>query len=336
MTDRLAVDLYCGAGGVSLGLLQAGFRIGGAVDCDPVACATYERNLGIRPVPARLEELDPRDFMAACGLSCGIDLLVGCPPCQGFSQAAGNAAGESDPRNRQVEVFARWVRVLKPRAVVFENVPGILRRGGRYLAALLSALEDSGMQYTAAILNAADFGVPQRRKRLVVVASRSGRPRLPEPSWMPPATVRGAIGDLPPLAAGESDPADPEHRARPLGERILRLIRMIPRDGGSRTDLPRKYWMRCHLAGRGHEDVLGRLRWDAPSPTITAGCTDVTKGRFVHPEQDRGLTPREAACLQSFPRWYRFEGNVRQVSAQIGNAFPPLLMERIASLLARG
>jgi len=332
----MAVDLYSGAGGSSLGLMLAGFRIAGALDCDPAACRTYARNTGVRPLCARLEEIEPGTFLKHFGLDRGdIDVLVGCPPCQGFSQANRRAGTEDDPRNRQVILFAGWVREVMPRAVVFENVPGILRHGRRHFRALLAILRGGGYRVAYRVLDAADYGVPQRRKRLVAVALRHDVPgefRFPPPR--PCSSVRDAIGDLPPLRAGERDPRDPNHVARRLGKRTLQLIRAIPKDGGSRKNVPASLWLRCHRAGRGHEDVFGRLRWDDVAPTITSGCTDPTKGRYVHPEQDRAITPREALCLQSFPRDYVFEGTVVQVSRQIGNAFPPLLMREIARCIA--
>ncbi len=210
-----------------------------------------------------------------------------------------------------------------------------MRRGRKHFQTLLETLREEGYRAAYRVLDAADYGVPQRRRRLVAVALRSDVPeefRFPPPR--PRTSVRNAIGDLPPLQAGQRDPADPNHAARRLGERTLRLIRAVPKDGGSRKDVPTSLWLRCHRDRRGHEDVFGRLRWDDVAPTITSGCTDPTKGRYMHPDQDRAITPREAACLQSFPRDYVFEGTAVQVSRQIGNAFPPRLMREIAGQLA--
>lgn len=330
--DRLtAVDVFSGAGGSSIGLVRAGFRVIGAIDSDPVACRTYHLNLGLKPLCADVFALSPEEFMHHFGLRRGqVHVMVGCPPCQGFSPL-GKRDG-SDPRNNLVDVFSHWIGAILPAIIIFENVPGILKVGGSYWARLLRVLERD-YRYQFDILNAADYGVAQRRRRLVSVAARrscfSSPPPMPAPSSAL-RTVRDAIGHFPVLEAGETHPVIPNHRARRLGARARQVLQFIPPDGGSRSALPDELVLRCHKdRKRGFEDVYGRLKWDRVAPTITSGCTDPTKGRFIHPEQDRGITGREAAALQSFPDDYFFDGTLRDVDRQIGNAFPPLLMERL-------
>lgn len=352
----IAVDLFSGAGGAALGLKAAGFEILAAVEIDPDAAATYERNIGVTPLVADIRTVDPDAWRERLGLAPGeLDLMVGCPPCQGFTRLRG-PKGASDPRNELVDVFARFVRSFLPKMVAFENVPGLIKsaHGRAYYERLVAALEAAGYEVTERVLDAADFGTPQHRPRLVVVSARGRKPLLPEPTHGAPddpevlsgrrkpwRTVRDAIAHFPPLAAGESCPDDPNHSASSIGPRVLQFIKMVPRDGGSRREVPREFWLPCHLAHDGHKDVFGRLAWDEPSSVvITSGCINPSKGRYVHPEQDRALTPREAAALQGFPDRYVFCGRRLSVASQIGNAFPPPLAEAVfraaAAFLRRG
>jgi DNA (cytosine-5)-methyltransferase 1 len=187
------------------------------------------------------------------------------------------------------------------------------------------------------IADAAEYGVPQRRKRLLVVASRVTAPSLPEPTHgdgeadgiKPFVTVRDAIGRLRRLEAGEADPDDPFHQARRHSALTLQRLACIP-EGGDRRNLPDELVLDCHRDHEGHYDVYGRMRWDRVAPTLTSGCTNVTKGRFCHPGQDRALTLREAMLLQTFPSHARLKGFTDGMALQVGNAVPSLLAERIA------
>ena len=343
----IAVDLFSGAGGSTLGIMAAGFKPVAAVDIDGWATTTYERNLGLTGVAVfkeDLRELSGEDLLSAIGLLPGeLDLLVGCPPCQGFT----DHGKPDDPRNSLILVFAERIREIRPVAVIFENVRGILRRGRPLFDRFVERLRRAGYRPAWSLLEAADYGVPQRRKRVILVALKRGLPKpvLPAPTHARPGlasklgllpwrTVRDAIADLPPLAPGEKYPHIPNHEAPAHSERVLKIIRMIPKDGGTIRDLPREYWLRCHLRHDGHKDVYGRMRWDAPAPTITTGVYTPSKGRFIHPEQDRGITMREAARLQGFPDWFVFEGPRVAQSRQIGNAMPPPLIEAVARSLA--
>jgi len=335
------LDVFCGAGGASYGFLTAGLEVIGGLDADPRAASTFEKNLRAPVLIRDAFRTAPRELVEAFGRP---DVLIGCPPCQGFTRLRWGAG--DDPRNNLVLRYLEFVEVLKPDFAVFENVEGFQRYGGGFYASLLvKKLRDLGYGVIEGVLNAADFGTPQMRRRYVVLAALRSRPRKPEPTHGDPLsesvksgrlrpwrTVREVIGGLRPLNAGEADPDDPLHAAPKHTMKVLRFIRAIPKDGGSRLDVPRRLWLKCHSRLRnGFGDVYGRMKWDAPAPTITGGCLTPSKGRFVHPEQDRGITLREAALLQGFPKDYAFAGTRSSVASQIGNALPP----PFASALAR-
>ena len=353
MTDEelIVIDIFCGCGGSSLGFKKAGFKIIGGLDNDPWACETFARNFGVQPImkDAFDEETNGPLILDHYGLDPGdITVLIGCPPCQGFSRMR-NGEGSQDARNNLILKFADLVYEIKPLFVLFENVAGLIRLHRGYFDVFCSRLKKYGYKYMVYdVLNAADYGVPQRRKRLILIATYDRRFRhnlsLPSPSHCAPSlsrkknlkpwvTVREFISDLPPLEPGERHPHIPNHACRGLTERIHNLIRMIPKDGGTIRDLPERYWLKCHKKHNGHKDVYGRMWWDKVAPTLTTGCTNPSKGRFIHPEQDRGISLREAARLQSFPDDFIFFGPYCRVEKQIGNAFPPLMAERIACRL---
>lgn len=348
MMKPTVIDLFCGAGGTALGFVRAGFRIVGAADIDPDACRTYRDLIGVEPLCVDLARLPPQEAARLWAVAPGeVDVVVGCPPCQGFTRLR-NGKGQGDPRNDLVAVFVEYVLYLRPRFFVFENVPGMIRlpHGRRVYARMCKALAHAGYQLDSRIVDAADYGVPQHRRRLLVIGCRDSNPPFPEPTHGDPngpavrsgrlrpwTTVREAIGGLRALKAGEADPEDPMHRAPRMGRRVLEFIALVPKDGGSRTDVPRELWLPCHLGHDGHKDTYGRLAWDRPSGVITSGCCNVSKGRFVHPEQDRAITPREAALLQGFPPGVVFYGSWESIRRQIGNAVPPPLAEATARVI---
>ena len=315
-----AVDLFCGSGAVTAGLSPS-FDVVAAVDCDDLACRTYAANHpGVRLFERDIRELDPREIIDATAGAAEPDLLVVCAPCQPFSNQ--NRHKGDDPRATLVLQAARYAAVLRPKGILFENVPGIT---GVY-EELSRALADIG--YRVGLprkVNAADLGVPQRRLRCVMFAARTAeaveRFATAELS-APRKTVGDVLRGLMPLQSGQVDPGDPLHSARKHAPIALSRLRSIPVDGGSRSALPPELRMRCHEAKRGYPDVYGRMAWDDVAPTLTTGCTDVTRGRFAHPEQDRAITLREAALLQTFPPGYVFHGPRKRVATQIGNAVP--------------
>lgn len=318
-----AVDLFCGCGGLTVGLKDAGFKVVGAVDNDALSVQTYKANhRGVRVWEEDIRELKPSDVVKVLGLEeKRLDLLAGCPPCQGFStmRTLNGKMVVEDPRNDLLFEFERFVAALGPRAVMMENVPGLAT--DERFSLFCSRLAEMGYVGDHCILDAADYGVPQRRRRLIYLAGNG----FPIPFADPVATrntVRNAIAGLP--KAGES--GDPVHDMRELrSARIMVLIKRIPKNGGSRTDLPFDDQLECHKRCNGFKDVYGRMAWDKVAPTITSGCFNPSKGRFLHPEEDRAITMREAALLQGFPKGYKFPytNNKAAVALMIGNALPP-------------
>lgn len=318
-----AVDLFCGCGGLTVGLRKAGYRVLAAVEIDPLSVKTYKvnhRDVAVWEMDIR--DLEPAKLLEQLGLNPGeIDLLAGCPPCQGFStlRTLNGSVRIDDPRNDLLLEFQRFVEALRPRAVMMENVPGLA--DDERFASFCKKLKNLGYLGDHRILNAADYGVPQRRRRLIYLAGNgveipfAGKARKL-------TTVRDALGDLP--KAGESgDPVHdmPERRS----PKVMNIIRRIPKDGGSRTDLSKKFQLECHRRCNGFWDVYGRMAWSDVAPTITSGCFNPSKGRFLHPEEDRAITMREAALLQGFPAKYKFapETGKEALAAMIGNALPP-------------
>ena len=318
-----ALDLFSGCGGLTVGLKRAGFRVLGAVDVDPLSTKTYKVNHNDVTVwETDIRDLEPAELAAALGLrKKRLDLLAGCPPCQGFSTMCtlNGAFVIDDPRNDLLLEFQRFVEALRPRALMLENVPGLAE--DERFTAFCERMKKIGYMGGHRILNAAEYGVPQRRRRLIYLAGFGMEIPFAEPASKT-KTVEDAISGLP--KAGES--GDPVHD---MSEKhtpgIMELIRRIPKDGGSRTDLPKKEQLDCHKRCNGFKDVYGRMAWEDVAPTITSGCFNPSKGRFLHPEEDRAITMREAALLQGFPRWYKFPttSNKSAVAMMIGNALPP-------------
>lgn len=341
------VDIFSGAGGSTLGFVWAGFKPIGALDNYKYAVETFCRYFRLDPV---IEDARSFNFGKWARELGDVDVLVGCPPCQGFSRMKNpQRGGEPDPRNDLVYVYVQAVMHLRPLVVVFENVGWMVKAyKGRYFRELVDRLVKMGYSIVWRVVDAADYGVPQHRRRLILIGSLKSRPKFPKPTHGSPSdpevkdglkkpwrTVREAIADLPPLGPGERHPDVPNHETKKLPENWIRLIKAIPKNGGSRRDAPPELWLPCHRVHKGHHDVFGRLYWDRPSNTITTGCWDPSRGRFVHPEQDRGLSLRECARLQTFPDDFVFYGPPSSVAKQIGNALPPLLAEAIAKTLKK-
>ena len=333
-----AIDLFSGAGSATAALKAAHFRVLAAVDNDPAACATYRLNHPtVRIFEQDIRQLHPVRLRRECLRGADLDVLVICAPCQPFSSQ--NRHRRGDRRSDLFVDAARFVAGLRPKVVFVENVPGLAAPRHQHLLATFKEVCGNGYVFTEPQrVDAADYGVPQRRVRCVLMASRGPRPpELPLPSTQAGSrrTVRDAIAALPELAAGERDPADPLHAARHHQPIALKRLRAIPKDGGSRSSLPESLALRCHKRPNSYPDVYGRMAWDDIAPTLTTGCTDVTRGRFAHPDQDRAITPREAAIIQTFPPHYSFTGGSGVVATQIGNALPFALMHAIAPALRK-
>jgi DNA (cytosine-5)-methyltransferase 1 len=260
-----------------------------------------------------------------------LELLAGCPPCQGFSnlRTRNRSRRRFDMRNSLIAEFLRFVRGLRPQAILLENVPALADHWRFRI--FRREMKRLGYNEIHAVQDAADFGVPQRRRRLIYMAVRQGRPLLPKPLKIR-RNVREALVGLP--RAGLSGDRIHDLPANRSPE-VKRLIKLIPRNGGSRADLPRRLWLDCHLDTDGFRDVYGRMRWNEPAPTITSGCHNPSKGRFLHPTANRNITLREAALLQGFPKTYRFSRTAGKeaLAMQIGNALPPMFVAAHARAL---
>lgn len=330
-----AIDLFCGAGGLSLGLQQAGFEVIGAVEILTIASDTYQKNHPtVDLLKSDIRTLNPEALMVKWGLKKGdLDLIAGCPPCQGFSsiRTRNKSSSVEDARNDLVFEYLRFVEAFLPKAVMMENVPALARDKRidevvKKLAELGYKVDDSTVQ----VQDAAHFGVPQRRRRMILMASRLGK--IPEtPKSDAKETVRKAFSVL-------DDATKANDALHNLGsirsKRIQDLIEAIPKDGGSRSSLPEHMWLECHKRyPQGFKDVYGRLAWDDVSSTMTGGCNNPSKGRFLHPQENRVISLREAALLQTFPKDYYFppDQSRDKVALMIGNALPPEFIRRHAS-----
>jgi DNA (cytosine-5)-methyltransferase 1 len=333
------VDLFCGAGGLSLGLRRAGFAVRAAADTDAAAVATYARNLGGHAVVADVSTLGAADVLELGRLAPGeLDLLAGGPPCQGFSKQK-RGAHLGDRRNALVLELLRLVGELRPRAFLLENVSQLAQARGRHLVDEFRRLDYdlSGHLYVAA-----DYGVAQSRERFVMVGlerGSAGRFRPPAPTSPDWPTVGAVIGGLPDPPADHSDHPDyPNHQAARVTPINVERFSHVPQGGGWQ-DIPWDLRLPCHrtvdVRRGGWPDVYGRLRWDGQCPTITGGFDSFTRGRYGHPLRDRPLTPREAARLQGFPDDFVFSGTRYDVRHQIGNAVPVPLAEAIGGAIVR-
>lgn len=318
-----AVDLFSGCGGLSCGLKEAGFQVVAAVEIDTKAQATYKLNHPtVRLYGQDIRTLDPEQLLNDASLKSGqLDLLAGCPPCQGFSRlrTKNQRTSVKDDRNNLVAEFVRFVKVLRPKTVMLENVPALVK-DGRFTR-MRNQLASLGYEIVVNVLDAADYSVPQRRKRLIMLASSIHSPRI-APSVGSRVTVRQAF-------VGVGAPSRTKDKLHGMGERrsqaVRDLIALIPKNGGSRSALSHEYQLECHKRSNGFKDVYGRMSWDDVSPTITSGCHNPSKGRFLHPSYNRTITLREAALLQGFPITYAFDTShgKQAIALMIGNALPP-------------
>jgi DNA (cytosine-5)-methyltransferase 1 len=334
------VDLFCGAGALSHGFLQEGFAIACGYDLNEACRYPFEENNRARFVRRNVTEIDPREIDARFAPELP-KVLIGCAPCQPYSRYS---RGRSDPKWLLLAEFARLAVAVAPDIVTMENVPQLVRfNGGKTYREFVTTLERAGYAVQRKIVNCADFGVPQSRSRLVVICSKHGEPQLPEPTHAPRdhTTVGDVIGSLPALDAGCADAADPLHRASIMAPLNLRRIR-ASRPGGTWRDWPFELVAECHRksTGKRYFAVYGRMRWDQQAPTITTKFIGFGNGRFGHPEQDRALSLREGALLQTFPPDYAFvrPGDrvyITRVSRMIGNAVPVQMARAVARAIKK-
>jgi DNA (cytosine-5)-methyltransferase 1 len=331
------VDVFCGAGGLTNGLIQGGIVVAAGIDADPACKYPFEsNNPGSRFVHSAVEEITRAD-VSKWWPAGAVRLLAGCAPCAPFSNYSQGKNIETDNRWKLLEHFGRLAQETLPELVTMENVPQLTKNS--VFDNFVDVLHKSGYALWYDTVNCARFGVPQERFRLVLLASRLSivPPRIVGRSSK--RTVRATIGRLERLSAGARSPADPLHRTAKLTTRNLERI-AASKPGGTWHDWPNRLRVACHTkqAGDGYTAVYGRMRWNRTAPTITTQCYNYGSGRFGHPSQKRAISLREAALLQSFPTVYEFEQEhttlgLSGVAKMIGNAVPPRLGRAIARSL---
>ncbi len=337
-TNIEVVDLFCGIGGLSYGLKSCGFNILAGFDLDWTCQYAYETNNDAKFFYRDIRTVTKDDILPLYHKN-AIKVLAGCAPCQPFSSYAFKNPKKDPNKYDLLYEFGRLVKDVKPDIVTMENVPAIKTfKLKSVLGDFIKVLEDEHYKVSVKVVYCPDYGIPQTRRRLVLLASKFGKIGLIPPTHNKTnyITVRDAIGNLPPLCAGEKDPNDALHRCRMLSPINLQRIHATPY-GGSWKDWPEELLLECHKRenGKTFSSVYGRMTWDAPSPTMTTLCTGLGNGRFGHPNQDRAISIREAALLQTFPMNYRFFPDedsvaITKASRYIGNAVPPRLGEIIA------
>jgi len=348
-----ALDLFSGGGGASIGLHRVdGIELRAAAEINDKVREFYNENL---PVEAANIDLTDDDALSQICEKYGlepseIDLVIGCPPCQKYSSLQDTTPPLDDgPKNKLLNVYIDLIIKISPKVVVFENVPGLMtEKNEQYVKDLKHYLRKAGYGLDMGLLNTADYGAPQARKRAIAVGIKGVSDEevsLPDPTHAPPEeaedklpyrTVSDAIGDLPHLESGETCEELPfnGHRARNHHKKTINFIKKIPQNGGSRTDLSEEEQLDCHqnLENKNSAgNVYGRMKWDEPGPTLTGRCITPSSGRFVHPEQHRGITPREAARIMTFPDDYTLPESNNTAEQLIGNAVPPDFITAVIS-----
>ncbi|MGE4338049.1 MAG: DNA cytosine methyltransferase [Pigmentiphaga sp.] len=333
-TDAVApvvVDLFCGAGGLAYGLKAAGLKVVAGIDLDPSCKFPLEKNTGATFVEKDVKELSPEELRTWFG-EASVRILAGCAPCQPFSTYSQGRKSKDD-RWTLLREFKRLAVATLPEIVTMENVPGLASQS--VWEEFISALRAAGYNVCWQKVDCSAYEIPQRRRRLVLLASRLGSIELIPAQKGTAKTVAETIGNLPAIKAGEACPDDPLHAAASLSPKNVRRMK-ASKPGGTWRDWPKALRAKCHVkkSGKTYPSVYGRMEWNKPSPTMTTQCYGFGNGRFGHPEQDRAISLREAALLQSFPPDYAFLEEKEAVSFSrlgilIGNAVPPKLGEVI-------
>ena len=321
--ELFSIDVFSGIGGLTEGMHQADFKTELAFEIDEIASRAYKLNHpGANVITKDIRRVSIAEIKRKLNGK-PIHLLAGCPPCQGFSsiRRLNRAKPIDDERNNLITEYVRLVRALKPYTIMMENVPGLVEYE-LFKNEIETLKTELNYHIDYKVVNVKQYGVPQSRRRLVMVGSRLGPIKVAGP-LKESKTVKETIGNLP----SPEDSTDPLHKIFPKHtEKVQKRISLTPKDGGSWKDLPKEYILECHKGENiGFNDVYGRLRWNDHSTTITGGCLNPSKGRFLHPEQNRNISAREAALLQSFPPDYKFPINapVSKIALMIGNALPP-------------
>jgi len=334
MANLACIDLFCGAGGLTHGFVKEGLHVTAGIDLDPACQYPYEANNQAKFVERDVSKLASSELMDLFG-GAKLKILAGCAPCQPFSTYAQRY--ESDGKNGRWGLlyhFARLVKETHPDVITMENVPTVVKH--QVFHDFVDELKRSNYNVWYDVVDSTHYGVPQTRRRMVLLASKHGSIKMIEATHKNPKTVSQVIKRLRPLSAGEAAPRDKLHVAATLSEKNLLRIK-ASKPGGTWRDWPSELVAECHKSesGRTYPGVYGRMEWDKPAPTMTTQCYGFGNGRFGHPEQDRAITLREAAIIQSFPRHYEFIPKGEKVSFKvlgrlIGNAVPVDLGRAIA------
>ncbi|GET22381.1 DNA cytosine methyltransferase [Prolixibacter denitrificans] len=336
-----ALDFFCSIGGVSLGFKQAGIEVLGGIDIDESCKETYERNIDSKFLCEDVSQLNFEKVSEYFEIQKNQDdlILVGCSPCQYYSNIKTDKTKSCKTRLLLAD-FQEFVEYYRPGYVFIENVPGLDSKPESPLGQFKAFLKKNKYVFTDDVLNAKYFGVPQNRRRYILIASRVKKAKieLPKEDRKNIVTVKDAIGDygkFPPIKHGAVDKSAFSHTSAKLSPINLKRIKSTPRDGGGRLDWKnKKLQPACYANHDGHTDVYGRMSWNKPSPTITTRFVSYSNGRYGHPEQDRAISLREGATLQSFPEDFIFYSESRgAIARMIGNAVPPLLAKKIGLTL---
>lgn len=334
-TTRVScIDLFCGAGGLTHGFVLEGLPVVAGIDVDPACRFPYEANNQSLFLQRDVSKVSGDELSSLFG-DADLKVLAGCAPCQPFSTYAQRYENnQTDGKWRLLYQFARLVNETLPDVITMENVPTVARHS--VFSDFVSSLKDLGYKVWFEVVDSSNYGVPQTRRRMVLLASRHGEIRMIEPTVRKPRTVKQAISQLPPILAGEGSPKDRLHLSSTLSPINLKRIQ-VSNPGGTWRDWPKHLVADCHKAdsGKTYAGVYGRMEWDKPAPTMTTQCYGFGNGRFGHPEQDRAISLREAAILQSFPRNYKFvpkdaQVHIKVLGRLIGNAVPVNLGRAIA------
>jgi len=335
------VDLFCGIGGLTRGFIKEGLDVVAGIDNDVACKFGYEYNNRTKFIHKDILQVTAHDIEQLFGSGDGtVRVLAGCAPCQPFSQL--NLNRITKRQLEPVEKFAQLIHETLPDIVSMENVSGLIKM--RVFKIFIETLKDNGYHYKYEIVDASDYGVPQKRKRLVLLASRFGEIELVKKTHVnKKVTVRDVIKHLDPIRDGEASKNDPIHRASKLTDLNLQRIKATPSNGGDSRSWGKELVLKCHKKETGKtykNTVYGRMRWDEPAPTMTTLCTGLGNGRFGHPEQDRAISLREAALFQTFPARWRFlppndQVAIGKIARFIGNAVPVKLGSVIGKSIRR-
>lgn len=334
--DKIKViDLFCGVGGLTHGFIRTGFDVIAGIDNDKDCRYGYEVNNKTKFIAKDIADVSANEIEQIYGKDTNIRVLIGCAPCQPFSKL--NNKDITLKQLQPIEKFAKLIEQVKPDIVSMENVRGLLK--DPIFKKFLDVLDKNKYAYEYKVVNFSDYGVPQNRYRIVMLASRLGKISLISPTHKNnKRTVRDTISKLESIKDGEISKNDLLHRARLLSALNKKRIKATPKDGGNSRSWDRKLVLKCHKKKSGETyrgSVYGRMKWDAPAPTMTTQCTGIGNGRYGHPEEDRAISLREASLFQTFPKSYQFidpkdKFTVTKVARFIGNAVPVRAGEIIA------